>query len=73
MIDREIGHGGMGRVFSGRDLRLGRTVAIKVLRMQDATLASRFEREVKLGARLQHPGVVPVYDAGFWPAASRSW
>jgi len=68
VLDREIGHGGMGRVFAGRDLRLGRTVAIKVLRTQDAALATRFEREVKLAARLQHPGVVPVYDAGFWPS-----
>jgi len=68
VLDREIGRGGMGRVFAGRDLRLGRTVAIKVLRTRDAALASRFEREVKLAARLQHPGVVPVYDAGFWPS-----
>ena len=68
VLDREIGQGGMGRVFEGRDLRLGRTVAIKMLRTQDAALASRFEREVKLAARLQHPGVVPVYDAGFWPS-----
>jgi serine/threonine protein kinase len=68
VLDREIGHGGMGRVFAGRDLRLGRTVAIKMLRTQDAALAARFEREVKLAARLQHPGVVPVYDAGFWPS-----
>ena len=58
----------MGRVFAGRDLRLGRTVAIKMLRAQDAALAARFEREVKLAAHLQHPGVVPVYDAGFWPS-----
>ncbi len=68
VLDREIGRGGMGRVFAGRDLRLGRTVAIKMLRSQDAVLAARFEREVKLAARLQHPGVVPVYDAGFWPS-----
>jgi eukaryotic-like serine/threonine-protein kinase len=68
VLDKEIGHGGMGRVFAGRDLRLGRTVAVKMLRTQDAGLASRFEREVKLAARLQHPGVVPVYDAGFWPS-----
>jgi serine/threonine protein kinase len=68
VLDREIGHGGMGRVFAGRDLRLQRTIAIKMLRVQDAALASRFEREVKLAARLQHPGVVPVYDAGFWPS-----
>jgi serine/threonine protein kinase len=68
VLDREIGHGGMGRVFAGRDVRLDRTVAIKMLRTQDAALAIRFEREVKLAARLQHPGVVPVYDAGFWPS-----
>jgi serine/threonine protein kinase len=68
VLDKQIGTGGMGRVFSGRDLRLGRTVAIKMLRTQDAALARRFEREVRLAARLQHPGVVPVYDAGFWPS-----
>jgi serine/threonine protein kinase len=68
VLDREIGHGGMGRVFAGRDVRLDRTVAIKMLRAHDAALAIRFEREVKLAARLQHPGVVPVYDAGFWPS-----
>jgi serine/threonine protein kinase len=66
VVDKQIGSGGMGRVFAGRDLRLGRTVAIKMLRTQDAALARRFEREVRLAARLQHPGVVPVYDAGFW-------
>jgi eukaryotic-like serine/threonine-protein kinase len=68
VLDREIARGGMGRVFAGRDLRLQRTVAIKMLHAQDTTLALRFEREVKLAARLQHPGVVPVYDAGFWPS-----
>ena len=74
-LDREIARGGMGRVFEGRDLRLQRTVAIKMLRAQgpsqasiNASLAARFEREVKLAARLQHPGIVPVYDAGFWPS-----
>jgi eukaryotic-like serine/threonine-protein kinase len=67
VLDHEIARGGMGRVFEGRDVRLQRTVAIKMLRAQDAALVARFEREVKLAARLQHPGVVPVYDAGFWP------
>jgi serine/threonine protein kinase len=68
VLEREIGSGGMGRVFAARDLRLGRPVAIKMLRVRDAALAARFEREVRLAARLQHPGVVPVYDAGFWPS-----
>jgi serine/threonine protein kinase len=68
VLDREIGSGGMGRVFAARDLRLQRPVAIKMLRVRDAGLATRFEREVRLAARLQHPGVVPVYDAGFWPS-----
>jgi serine/threonine protein kinase len=67
-LEREIGSGGMGRVFAARDLRLQRPVAIKMLRVRDAALATRFEREVRLAARLQHPGVVPVYDAGFWPS-----
>jgi eukaryotic-like serine/threonine-protein kinase len=68
VLDREIASGGMGRVFAGRDLRLERPVAIKMLRASDVAAAARFEREVKLAARLQHPGVVPVYDAGFWPS-----
>jgi serine/threonine protein kinase len=62
-----------GAYSPGAILRLQRTVAIKMLRAQDTSLAIRFEREVKLAARLQHPGIVPVYDAGFCPAASRSW
>jgi serine/threonine protein kinase len=68
VLEREIGSGGMGRVFAARDQRLQRIVAIKMLRARDAALATRFEREVRLAARLQHPGVVPVYDAGFWPS-----
>jgi len=66
VLDREIAHGGMGRVFVGRDLRLGREVAVKVLRKPDASSMARFEQEVRLAARLQHPGIVTVYDAGFW-------
>jgi serine/threonine protein kinase len=67
VLERQIGEGGMGRVFAARDLFLQRPVAVKMLRVRDAALATRFEREVRLAARLQHPGVVPVYDAGFWP------
>ncbi len=67
VLDRELDHGGMGRVYAGRDVRLGRTVAIKVLLEPDPRLARRFEREARLAARLQHPGIVTVYDSGFWP------
>lgn len=67
VLDREIAHGGMGRVFAGRDVRLSRPVAIKMLRQAHPSSAARFEQEVLLAARLQHPGIVSVYDAGFWP------
>jgi serine/threonine protein kinase len=67
VLEREIGRGGMGRVFLGRDLRLARRVAVKVLLDPSAARAQRFEREVQLAARLQHPGIVAVYDSGFWP------
>jgi eukaryotic-like serine/threonine-protein kinase len=68
VLERQIGEGGMGRVFAARDLRLSRPVAVKMLRVRDAALVTRFEREVQLAARLQHPGIVPVYDAGSWPS-----
>jgi serine/threonine protein kinase len=67
VIEREIAQGGMGRVFVGRDRRLGRAVAVKVLLDGDPIAARRFEREARVAARLQHPGIVTVYDAGFWP------
>jgi eukaryotic-like serine/threonine-protein kinase len=67
VIEREIAQGGMGRVFAGRDRRLGREVAVKVLLDGDPIAARRFEREARVAARLQHPGIVTVYDAGFWP------
>ena len=62
---REIGRGGMGRVILARDRRLGRAVAIKEL--LDARLHARFEREARLTARLQHPAIVSVHEAGRWP------
>ena len=64
VLDREIGQGGMGRVYEGRDRLLVRTVAIKTTR--DPRGTHRFEQEVRLAARLQHPGIVTVYDAGFF-------
>jgi len=65
-ITRELGGGGMSRVFLARDESLGRDVAIKVLSPElAATLsAERFTREIKLAAGLQEPHIVPVLAAG---------
>ncbi|MBM3980092.1 MAG: hypothetical protein FJ304_07370, partial [Planctomycetes bacterium] len=59
-----LGSGGMGRVFLVTDTELGRPVALKELRADLATggWAERFRREARVTGRLQHPGVVPVYD-----------
>jgi hypothetical protein len=64
-LGREVARGGMGRILSARDLRIGRPVAVKeLLRLGSAT---RFEREARVTARLQHPGIVPIYEIGRWP------
>ncbi len=61
-----IGTGGMGAVVRADDLELGRPVAIKVLRLgRDPELEARFELEARSLARLEHPSVVRVYDAGW--------
>ncbi len=62
-----VGRGGMAEVRRGRDLRLGRTVAVKTLRRDlaaDATFQARFRREAQSAASLNHPSVVSVYDTG---------
>jgi tRNA A-37 threonylcarbamoyl transferase component Bud32 len=63
---REIGSGGMSTVFLGRDEVLDRPVAIKVLNpgLEAAEVSSRFRREGRTAARLSHPNIVQVYDAG---------
>ncbi len=64
---REIGRGGIGVVFRGRDRLLGRDLAIKVLRedYRDRPDARRrFFTEARIGSRLQHPAIVPVYELG---------
>jgi len=65
--DKEIARGGMGRILAAEDRRLGRPVAIKELIDPVADLG-RFQREALITARLQHPGIVPVYEAGRWPS-----
>ena len=62
-----IGRGGMAEVHEGRDLRLGRRVAVKILRpdlARDPTFQARFRREAQSAASLNHPNVVAVYDTG---------
>lgn len=64
-IERLIGSGGMGEVWLAEDRRLGRWVAIKLLRDGSAGDVDReIEREARLTARLQHPNIVAIYDAG---------
>ncbi|MBN2492325.1 MAG: tetratricopeptide repeat protein, partial [Planctomycetes bacterium] len=63
----EISRGGIGVVFRVRDTNLDRDVAIKVLRggyRASETMVQRFEEEAQIEGRLQHPGIVPVHDAG---------
>jgi serine/threonine-protein kinase len=66
VIERELGRGGMSVVFLARDIRHDRPVAIKVFRadVADASGAERFQREIRLLARLQHPHILPLYDSG---------
>jgi serine/threonine-protein kinase len=66
VIERELGHGGMAVVFLARDVRHDRPVAIKVFRSDigDSMGAERFQREIRLLARLQHPHILPLYDSG---------
>jgi len=63
----EVARGGMGRILAARDLRVGRPVAVKELLGRSPHLAARFEREARVTARLQHPGIVPIYEIGRWP------
>ena len=64
-----LGSGGMGQVFVGEDLRLGRQVAIKVVRPgpDDATLGERLFREARAAARSDHPAVVTAFGYGSDP------
>jgi serine/threonine-protein kinase len=62
-----LGYGGMAEVHAGRDVRLGRDVAIKLLRAdlaRDPSFQSRFRREAQSAASLNHPAIVAVYDTG---------
>jgi serine/threonine-protein kinase len=67
VVERPIGRGGMAQVYEGTDTVLGRTVAIKVLAehyTRDEAFVRRFRREAQAAAKLNHPGVVSVFDTG---------
>src|SRR5947209_16283129 len=67
-VERELGHGGMGRVFAARDLKLGRDVAIKVLAgvgIFDEQQHRRFEQEARAAGGLNHANIVAVHDIGW--------
>src|SRR5882762_4378667 len=65
-VERELGGGGMSRVFVAQERGLGRRVAVKVLPPELAAAVSieRFRREIQLAASLQHPHIVPLLTAG---------
>jgi serine/threonine-protein kinase len=66
-IDELIGRGGMGVVYRASDLRLKRTVALKLMAPElalDQRFRERFSREAELAMSLEHPNVVPIHDAG---------
>src|SRR4029078_330493 len=65
-VERELGRGGMATVFLAHDVRHDRPVALKVLDSERSVLlgAERFDREIKVLARLRHPFVLPLHDSG---------
>src|SRR5690606_174138 len=72
-IERELGRGGMAVVYLAQDLRHDRPVALQVLNpeLAHALGAERFEREIHVAARLQHPHILTVLDSG--EAAGQLW
>jgi serine/threonine protein kinase len=65
VLERQFASGGMAHIYLGRDERLGRLAAVKVLTpeilAQDNTLAERFEREARAVAQLEHDNIIPIY------------
>lgn len=66
-LGKLIGSGGMGEVFVAKDLKLGRRVAVKLLRTEfakDTKLCTRFKQEARSASKMSHPNIVRVFDAG---------
>ena len=67
LLEKELGHGGMGGVYLGRDRMLDRPVGIKVMLKSlgdDPTFVERFQREAQAAARLNHPNIAQIYSFG---------
>ena len=68
VLKERLGQGGMGVVYRAEDLALSRTVAVKLLApelLDDPTARARFQREISSAVAIEHPHVVPIYDAGY--------
>ena len=65
-LERELGRGGMATVYLAHDLKHDRPIALKVLHPELAAALGpeRFQREIRLAARLQHPNILSVHDSG---------
>lgn len=70
-LGSEFARGGLGRILEAYDLRLQRYVAIKELLAKDPRAEARFLREAYITARLQHPNIVAIHEAGRWPEGDR--
>lgn len=67
MLERELGRGGMGGVYLGRDIMLDRPVAVKVMQKQygeDADFLAKFKKEAQAAAKLIHPNIAQIYSYG---------
>lgn len=74
-IEQELGAGAMGAVYRGRHVKVGRTVAIKVLHdhlVRDPLMVERFEREARIAAKLKHRNLVSLIDIGTTPDGQRA-
>ena len=73
---RILGSGAMAHVYEAEQLRLGRSVAVKMLRvalLADPRSLERFRTEALAASRINHPNAIAIYDVGITPRGSRIW
>jgi WD40 repeat protein len=69
-VGEEFARGGLGKISQALDKRLDRIIALKELHITQPAIEARFAREIQITARLQHPNIVPVHEAGRWPSGA---